>query len=146
MIYEAKQYKIKEVIPETSDNVMLRVKTKLNPMPGQFVEVSIPGIGEAPISSASYNKHELDLNVRVVGNVTGALLNFKKGDKLHLRGPYGRGYPMDEFKGQDLILIGGGCGVAPIRGIIEYIDEHRLDYKEIHLFFGFRTPEDVLFK
>jgi len=146
LIYEAKKYKIKDVWPETSDNFLFKIKTRINPQPGQFVEVSIPGIGEAPISGASYNKHELDLNVRVVGNVTNALINLKKGDKVHLRGPYGHGYPMGDFKGQDLILIGGGCGVAPLRGIIEFIDKHRMDYGEIHLFFGFRTPEDVLFK
>ncbi|MBC8495301.1 FAD/NAD(P)-binding protein [archaeon] len=145
-LYKLKKYLIKDVIKQTNDNTMIRIQTNLNPIPGQFVQVSIPGIGEAPISSASYNKKELDLNFRVVGSVTEALNKFKKGDKVYLRGPYGNGYPMEKFKGQNLILVGGGCGVAPLRGIIEYIDKHREDYKHVELFFGFRTPSDVLFK
>lgn len=145
-IYNAKAYRIKDVIQQSGDNFMLRIKTNLNPQPGQFVEVSLPGIGEAPISSASYSKRILDLNIRIVGDVTEALSKLKKGAKLHLRGPYGKGYPMGKFKGKNLILIGGGCGVAPLRGIIEYIDQHREDYKEVHFFFGYRSPDDVLFK
>jgi len=145
-IYQAKRYKITDVVEQTGDNIMLRIKTRLNPKPGEFVEVSIPGIGEVPISSASYNNKVLDLNIRIVGNVTEAISKLKKGDKIHLRGPYGKGYPIDELKGKNLILIAGGCGLAPLRGIIEYIDQHRLDYREIYLFFGFRSPDDVLFK
>ncbi|NQU97920.1 FAD/NAD(P)-binding protein [Candidatus Woesearchaeota archaeon] len=145
-IFQAKRYRIKEVLPQTDDNVMLRVKTRLNPQPGQFVEVSIPGVGEAPISSASCNNEFLDLNVRIVGAVTEAITKMKKGEQVHLRGPYGRGYPMDYLRGKNIVLVGGGCGVAPLRGIIEFIDKHRMDYKEIYLFFGFRSPADVLFK
>lgn len=146
MSYQSKQYRIKKLLPQTEDNIMFRIKTDINPMPGQFVEVSIPGIGEAPISSASYSKSILDLNVRVVGNVTEAMIRLKKGEKIYLRGPFGKGYPMKELEGKNLILVGGGCGVAPLRGLIEYLDAHRLAYKEVTLFFGYRTPDDILFK
>ncbi|MFH1589442.1 MAG: FAD/NAD(P)-binding protein [archaeon] len=145
-IYQSNLYKVLDVIKQTSDNFLIRIKTNLNPQPGQFVNVSIPGIGEAPISSASYNKKQLDLNVRIVGKVTEAMCKLKKGDKIQLRGPYGKGYPMEKFKGKNLILIGGGCGVAPLRGVIEYLEKNRADYKDIHLFFGYRSPADVLFK
>ncbi len=145
-IYNSKQYKILDVIKQTGDNTLLRIKCDLNPMPGQFVNVSIPGIGEAPISSASYNDKLLDLNVRIVGNVTKAMTQLKKGDEIGLRGPYGNGFPMKELKGKDLVLVGGGCGVAPLRGIIEYVDLHRKDYKDVYMFFGYRTPGDILFK
>lgn len=145
-IFQSNRYKIKEVIPQTGDNILLKVKTNMNPLPGQFVEVSIPGLGEAPISSASYNNKLLDLNIRKVGSVTNAVADLKKGAKLHLRGPYGTGYPMEKLKGKNLVLIGGGCGVAPLRGAIEYVDKSRLDYREINMFFGFRTPDDVLFQ
>lgn len=144
--YQSKRYRIKEVVKQTDDNILMKIKSKLNPQPGQFVEVSIPGIGEAPISSASYNNKELDLNIRTVGAVTKATSELKKGDKIYLRGPYGNGYPMKEFKGHHLILIGGGCGVAPLKGIIEYIEKNRNDYRDVHLFFGYRSPKDVLFK
>ncbi|MAG39083.1 anaerobic sulfite reductase subunit B [Candidatus Woesearchaeota archaeon] len=145
-IYQAKRYKIKDIQRQSNNNIMLRIKTKINPSPGQFVEVSIPGIGESPISTASYNKKILDLNVQVVGNVTEALAKMRIGQKIHLRGPYGTSYPLEQLKGENLILVAGGCGVAPLRAVIEYLKERRLDYKEIHLFFGFRSPKDILFK
>ena len=145
-VLQSKRYKIKEVLPQTDDNILFRIKTNLNPEPGQFVQVSIPGVGEAPISTASYNHKILDLNVRLVGSVTKAMARMQKGDKIHLRGPYGRGYPMDYLKGKNLILVGGGCGVAPLRGIIEFVDKNKNDYGNISMFFGFRSPSDVLFK
>ncbi|MBU0666982.1 MAG: FAD/NAD(P)-binding protein, partial [Nanoarchaeota archaeon] len=139
-------YKILSTSKETADDVFLRIETDINPQPGQFVQVSIPGIGEAPISTASCDENFLDLNIRVVGNVTKAIGNLKKNDYIHLRGPYGRGYPLVDFKGKNIVLIGGGCGVAPLRGVIKYLEKHRKDYDEITMFFGFRTPQDVLFK
>jgi sulfite reductase subunit B len=145
-ILESKAYKIKKVITEASDNKTIVISCDLNPLPGQFVNVSIPGIGEAPISSASCYKNELYLNVRNVGSVTNTIHNMKPGDKIYLRGPYGNGYPMEQLKGKNLLLIGGGCGVAPLRGVLDYIDLHRKDYGEVHMFFGYRSTADVLFE
>ena len=108
--------------------------------------ISIPGIGEAPFSGCAYSKDYIEFNIRGVGDVTNAILKLEKGDKLWLRGPYGINYPMQELKGNDLVIIGGGTGVAPLRGVLKYIEMHRADYERVHLFFGFRDPDEIIFK
>ena len=141
-----KQYKVTGFHRETYDNFTLTVDMKGNNQPGQFVEVSIPGIGEAPISICSYAKDHIKLNIKEVGNVTNALSKLKKGEKIFLRGPYGRGYPMEYFKGDNIIIIGGGVGVAPLIGIVDYLEHKRADFKDVHLFLGYKSPDDILFK
>lgn len=131
---------------ETYDTFTIKLGWKLKHEPGQFVFCSIPGIGEVPISICSYSSEYVELNIREVGNTTNKLSQLKKGDKLLVRGPYGRAYPMDKFKGNNLIIVGGGSGVAPLKGLVEYITANKNDFKDVLLFFGFRTPEDVLFK
>ncbi len=145
-MYEAKKYKILSVKKQTDDNWLYTLDCDLNPAPGQFVEVSIPGLGEAPISTASNNDRKLELNVRTVGNITQAMTHLKKEDKISIRGPYGNGFPMHHFKGDNIVIIGGGCGTAPLKGVIEYIDNNREDYKDVLIFFGYRSPEDILFE
>lgn len=141
-----KPYKILDSRIESSDSFTLKVDMKCVHDPGQFVEVTLPGIGEAPISICSYSKDYLMLNIRRVGNMTNLLSKMKKGDTIFIRGPYGKGYPMHYFKGNNIILIGGGCGIAPLRGIIDYVDANRSDFKEVFLFLGYRSPDDILFK
>ncbi|MFC1742193.1 FAD/NAD(P)-binding protein [Nanoarchaeota archaeon] len=131
---------------ETADCFLIRTSFKGKYMPGQFFQVYLPGYGEAPISVASYSQDFLDLNIREVGNVTKKLAELKKGDTIHIRGPYGNGYPMEDFYGKKLILIGGGSGVAPLKGIMGYVEKHRGDFGDVTLFFGYRSPDDVLFK
>lgn len=144
--YIPKPAKILEYHRESPDNYSIILDIKIKHDPGQFVQISVPGIGESPISICSYSGENLKLNIREVGNVTKAIGKMKKNDIVFVRGPYGRGYPMQSLKGNDLVIIGGGCGVAPLKGIIEYIEHHRKDYKDVFLFFGFRSPNDVLFK
>ena len=141
-----KQYKILEYLKETDDTFTIKVDMQGHNDPGQFVEVTIPGVGEAPISICSYSKDYIKLNIRQVGNMTNALQKLKVGDSIFLRGPFGKGYPMKHFKGDSLIIVGGGCGVAPLKGIIDYVENKRKDFKDIHLFLGFRSPNDILFK
>ena len=130
---------------ESSDSFTIRLDWKLDHKTGQFVFCSLPGIGEAPISICSYSKDYVELNIREVGNVTRALDKLKEGDDLLVRGPYGTSYPMEDLKGNNLIIVGGGCGVAPLKGILEYVDKQRSEFRDVSLFFGFRTPEDTLF-
>ncbi|NQU78489.1 FAD/NAD(P)-binding protein [Candidatus Woesearchaeota archaeon] len=144
--YLPKLYKILKYNKESSDCFLIRLDYKGSYEPGQFFQVSLPGIGEAPISVASYSSTHLDLNIREVGNVTKAAAKLKKGDTLYLRGPYGKGYPMEKLFGKNLLIIGGGSGVAPLKGVLSYIDKHKDAYGNVEMFFGFRAPEDILFK
>ena len=114
--------------------------------PGQFYQVSVAGIGEAPISVCSHATDFLEFNIRAVGNITDALVKLNKGDLMWIRGPYGTSYPMKEMAGKDLVIIGGGTGIAPLRGVVKYIEQHTADYGRIHLLFGFKSPDEVLFK
>ena len=105
---------------------LFRVKYDKEVKAGQFIQVSIPRVGEAPISIANFNKEEgwLDFLIRKVGKVTDALFKLKAGDKLFLRGPYGNGFPMEQYKNKHLVLVVGGSGIAPVRPIIEYFYNH----------------------
>lgn len=141
--------KLKKVIyykRDASDLFTIRLDWKLKHNPGQFVLISLPGIGECPISICSYSNKYIELNIREVGNVTKNLSKIKKNDQLLVRGPYGKGYPMPYFKNKDIIIIGGGCGIAPLKSVIEYIQKKRADFKDILLYLGFRSPSDIMFE
>jgi sulfhydrogenase subunit gamma (sulfur reductase) len=107
--------------------------------PGQFVEVSIAGIGEAPISisSSPTQKDGFELVVRRIGNVTNYIHNMRKGDKIGIRGPYGKGmYPVEETKGHDLVFICGGIGLVLQRLFINYVLDNRDDYGHVTILLG----------
>ncbi len=123
----------------------------LGHMPGQFVQVTIPGIGEAPISIASSpdEGNSFRMLVRKVGNVTGAMHALEPGDRIHIRGPFGHGFPVEEeMLGQDILFIGGGCGMAPLRSAIAYTlgARHREKYGRITILYGCKEPRERLFK
>ena len=143
--YKPHPVRILDYQGETPDSFTIKLDWKIKHGPGQFVFCSIPGIGEAPISICSYSEEYVELNIREVGNVTDALSRLVRGDKLLVRGPYGRPYPMEYFKRESLIIVGGGSGVDPLKSIIEYIEKHRNEFKDVSIFFGFRTPDDILF-
>jgi anaerobic sulfite reductase subunit B len=140
-----KPYTVLEFFRETPDTFTIKVDMAVKHEPGQFVQVSIPGIGESPISICSYSDKFMKLNIREVGNVTKALSKLRKGDIVYIRGPYGKGYPMNVLKGNSLVIIGGGCGVAPLKGIIDYVEHNRSDFKDVMMFLGYRSPKDILF-
>jgi NAD(P)H-flavin reductase len=107
--------------------------------PGQFVEVSVGGIGEAPItiSSSPTQKGGFELIVRRIGNVTNAIHNLKPGDKVGIRGPFGRGtYPVEEARGRNLVFICGGIGLVPQRSFINYVLDNRDQYGEVTILQG----------
>jgi anaerobic sulfite reductase subunit B len=146
MIYEPKPYKITEIKQYGNDIKLFRVKTNMNPMPGHFFEVSILGVGECALASCSYNKDYVDILARNAGGVTNVMFNLKKGEEIFIRGPYGRGYPLNLIKKKNIILVAGGTGIAPVTSLIEYIEKNRKDFGEIKVFFGFRNPESILLK
>jgi len=121
---------------------------ELGHMPGQFVEVSIPGIGEAPISvsSSPTRKGSFEMVIRNVGNVSKALHGLAAGDKIFIRGPFGTTFPVDEaMKGKDIVFICGGIGIVPVRSAIQYVLDNRDDYGRVIILFGAKTPSDRLF-
>lgn len=115
--------------------------------PGQFVEVSIAGIGEAPISiSSSPTQKGLELVVRNVGSLTKLIHKMEAGDKLGIRGPYGSTYPIEESKGKDLVFICGGIGLVPQRSFIRYALDHRQDYGNITVLIGTKCYDMRLYR
>ena len=116
--------------------------------PGQFMMVSIPHQGEAPISIASTPTRpgSLELSVRKAGRLTTAMHGLQEGDQVGLRGPYGRPFPTEALRGRDLIFVAGGIGLAPLRSLINFCLDHRADYGAITLLYGSRSPLDVAFK
>jgi sulfite reductase subunit B len=115
--------------------------------PGQFVQVSVLGIGEAPISisSAPTSDPTFELVVRNVGNVSGAIHRVPADGKLGFRGPFGNGFDVDSLKGKDLLFVCGGIGLVPARSLIRYCLNNRNDFGEITIFFGCKSPQERLF-
>jgi NAD(P)H-flavin reductase len=119
----------------------------LGQRPGQFVEVSIMGIGEAPISvsSSPTRGDTFQLAVRNVGDVTGALHALDKGATVGIRGPFGNGFPLEALHGKDLLLVAGGIGLFPLRSLVQYALDHRDYFGRVILLFGARSPAERLF-
>ena len=116
--------------------------------PGQFVGVSVLGVGEAPISissSPSRSNGSFELCVRKAGTVTQALHGLNVGDRLGVRGPFGHGFPVHEFRGKDLLFAPGGLGLAPLRSLIQEVLDQRHLFGRILLLYGARQPSELLF-
>ncbi len=118
-------------------------------VPGQFVEVSIAGIGEAPftIASSPTFKGGIELVVRKIGNVSNAIHALKDGDKVGIRGPLGQGiYPVEEAKGKNVVFICGGIGLVPQRSFINYVLDNRADYGEVAILMGTKDYDQRFFQ
>lgn len=117
--------------------------------PGQFVQVSVLGVGEAPISvtsSPSRTNGSFELCVRRVGDLTAALHRLTPGDIIGVRGPFGRGFPVGKLRGKDLIFVAGGLGLAPMRSLINEVIDDRGNYGKLTIMYGTRSPEAMLFR
>lgn len=145
-----KPYKLLEIIPQSPIEYIFRVEydriDEINY--GQFLQVSIPKVGEAPISISNFYPEQgyIDLLIRRVGTVTDAIFQLKVGDSLYLRGPYGNGFPFEQYKGKNLIIVGGGSGVAPVRSMVDHIYKHMGEVTKLEVLFGFKNEELILFK
>jgi len=115
--------------------------------PGQFVLVSIFGVGEAPFSicSSPTKRDSFEITVRNVGRLTGALHLLEPGDEVGIRGPYGKGFPVTLMVGNDILIVGGGLGIVPLRSLINYIIDNRRDFGRVDILLGCRTPQNMLF-
>lgn len=120
----------------------------LNHQPGQFVEVSVLGVGEAPISissSPSRSNGVFELCIRKVGDLTQILHTLKPGDPIGIRGPFGRSFPLQQFYGRDLLFVIGGLGLAPARSLIDQILDERYRFGRLIILYGARSPSELLF-
>jgi sulfite reductase subunit B len=133
---------------ETMFKIELPKGYSLSHRPGQFVEVSLYGIGEAPISissSPSRSNGHFELCVRDVGKVTHAMHQLNVGDIVGIRGPFGRGFPIERFRGKDLLFVPAGLGLAPLRSMINEVLDDRGKYGRVIVMYGTRSPDLILF-
>lgn len=148
--YKPVKTKIAKVVDETSNikTFTLIPEEKIEFKTGQFVQFTVPGVGEAPFtpSSSPYIKEEMDITIMEAGRVTKVIHSLKEGDIVGLRGPFGKGYPLQEFEGKEILIVGGGVGLAPLRSLLLTLLEERKKYKKIMLCYGARTPQDILYK
>ncbi len=145
-ILSSKPCKIISINKESLHEYTFRVETDIVPEHGQFMELSIPKFGEAPISVSGFGSGYMDFTIRSVGKVTDEIFRLKKGDKIYLRGPYGKGWPVDKFKDKHIVVVAGGTGVAPVRSMINQFLYDNEYVKSLNLLFGFKDSQGVLFK
>ena len=146
--------KIAEIIGVKKENPTIKIfkfrlrDGKLEFMPGQFMQVSVFGVGEAPMAVCSppFENRYFEMCVRDMGNVTNSLFRMKKGDRVGVRGPYGNGFPMEKFKGKDLVVVAGGIGFSPLESVIEYVIRKRKEYGKVWLLYGARDPSELVFR
>ncbi|TKJ30606.1 MAG: hydrogenase [Chloroflexi bacterium B3_Chlor] len=146
---------ITEVRPETADTSTFvvtfddpQLRESFTYLPGQFAELSNFGVGECPIGIASSPTWagSLEFCVRAVGTVTNAIHDLDVGDKLGVRGPLGNSWPIEEIEGKDLLFIGGGIGLPPLRSLIHYVLDNRERYGAVEIIYGARSPQDLVYK
>jgi NAD(P)H-flavin reductase len=117
--------------------------------PGQFVEVSLMGIGEAPISitsSPSRSNGTFELCVRRIGDLTSAMHRLVPGDVIGVRGPFGHGFPIGRMRGKDILFAAGGLGLPPLRSLINQVLDERGAFGRVIILYGTNHPSAVLFK
>ena len=119
-----------------------------NYQPGQFAFISAFGVGEAPFGIASTPERgsTLEFAIQRLGGVTTELHELGDGDIVGIRGPLGNWFPMHEFKGKDILVLGGGIGGAPLRPVLQTIFDHRDDYEKLTILWAARNPDLLIFK
>lgn len=151
-IYVPVRAKIIDITPMTRLEKLFTIELPGNVLlahePGQFVEVSILGVGEAPISissSPSRSDKTFELCVRRVGDLTNTLHALNPGDTIGVRGPFGHGFPINSFRGKDLLFVIGGLGMAPARSLINQVLDERGNFGRVIILYGTRNPSEMLF-
>jgi NAD(P)H-flavin reductase len=150
-IYYPRQATLKNIKEETPTikTYQFKLDKKLKFKAGQFMQLTVPGVGEAPFtpSSAPGEVREMDITIMKTGRVTDRLHDeVGKGDTLALRGPFGKGYPMNKFEGSEVLVVGGGVGLAPLRSLIYALFDKIEKIKKVHICYGAKSPVDQCFK
>ena len=137
---------ILKVHRESGHEWTFRVATDAKPQHGQFMQLSIPKVGEAPISVSAQGEGWLEFTIRSVGRVTDCIFSKQAGDVLFLRGPYGKGWPLEQLQGKHLVVVAGGTGVAPVRSLLRHLEENPSFVRDVHLICGFKNEEGIVFR
>lgn len=142
--------RITKIIEETPNIKTFRIEPQeeFSFQAGQFIQLTLPGIGEAPFtpSSSPYQKEFLEVTVMKTGRVTSLLHNIEEGESVGVRGPYGIAYPISDFYGREILIVGGGVGFAPLRSLLLALFYEVDKFKKVVLRYGARTPQDIVYK
>ena len=148
--YRPIETEVLEVITETPTikTIKLKPKEEISFTTGQFIGLTIPGVGEAPFTPSSRPavKDTMEVTVMKVGKVTEKIHQLRKGDIIGLRGPFGKGYPLDDFKGKEILVVGGGCGFAPLRSLMYSLFDMSQDIKKLIFRGGCKTPKELVYR
>jgi len=141
---------IERIEDETPDIKTFTIRP-VEPIPfaaGQFVELAVPGIGEAPFTPSSSPKITdfMEITIMRTGRVTDWLHEMKEGDELGVRGPMGRAYPIEEFHGREILIVGGGCGVGPLRSLLLALIDDLGAYSRVIVRYGAKSADSIVFK
>jgi NAD(P)H-flavin reductase len=137
-----------QVETPTIKTLRLRPEERIPFRAGQFIELTVPGHGEAPFtpSSGSSQAEEIAVSVMRVGKVTEQIHALQPGDAVGLRGPFGSAYPLDEFEGREILVVGGGCGFAPLRSLMYSLFELSDHFKGLYFRGGCKNPKELLYR
>ncbi len=144
--YLPETVKIKKIKQETADIKTFTLIYKPNFIVGRFFEIGITGVGEAPFTPSSIPGEDFEMSVKKIGSLTSALHNLKRGDKVTIRGPYGDGFPYDKLKGKNLLFIGGGIGLPPLKSLISLVLKERGKFGRINILYGARDETQIVSK
>ena len=149
-IYQPIKATVEEVIIESPliRSFVLIPEREFSFKTGEFIELTINGFGEAPFtpSSSPLEKKKLEVTVMKAGYVTEKIHALRSGDLVGIRGPFGRGYPLSKFYGKEVVILGGGCGFAPIRSLMFNLIAEKEKFQKVILCYGAKTPEDCIYK
>ena len=149
-LYKVIKASVEEVIEESPliKTLILTPESPFRFNTGEFIELTLNGYGEAPFtpSSSPLITNRLEITIMKTGYVTEKFHNLKPGAVLGMRGPFGRGYPVEKFFGKEVVILGGGCGLAPIRSLLFALENVRDKLKRVVLCYGSKTPSDCIYK
>ncbi|HOC02310.1 MAG TPA: FAD/NAD(P)-binding protein [Candidatus Ratteibacteria bacterium] len=149
-IYEPIRCTVDGVIEESPaiKTIVLIPEKQFSFEAGQFISMTVPDVGEAPFtpSSSPFKTEKIEVTVMKTGLVTGAIHALKKGDVVGIRGPYGKPYPLENFAGKEVLLVGGGVGLAPLRSLFFSLLHTINAYEKITFCCGAKTPADYIYK
>ncbi len=149
-IYKPLKARLKKVIEESPmiKTLVLVPEREFSFKTGEFIELTVDGIGEAPFtpSSSPLVKDQFEVTIMKAGYVTSLMHELPVGTEMGVRGPFGRGYPVEAFFDKEVLILGGGCGLAPIRSLLYTLIEYKDKIRKVILAYGSKTPKDCIYK